>query len=159
MDQGLAGRPREECADDVRFNDIMKGVASLGEPADVIPQGLTGLLLVALEVLRVTRVDIRPLKISDEAPLKVRPVADAVVREEFKPCPNIFPHADGEILNDKIVNIHPSGLVGEPNTGVCLPGVFGYVGGWPKSLRERRSPDMPAKGSWSRALRAGAPVI
>ena len=37
VDQGLAGCPREERADDVRVDDIRDGVASLGEPADVIP--------------------------------------------------------------------------------------------------------------------------
>ena len=37
VDQGLAGRPEEECADDVRVDDIREGVASLGEPTDVIP--------------------------------------------------------------------------------------------------------------------------
>jgi len=37
MDQGLTGCPREECADDVHVNDIREGVASLGEPMDVIP--------------------------------------------------------------------------------------------------------------------------
>ena len=37
VDQGLAGHPREECADDVRVDDIREGVASLGEPMDVIP--------------------------------------------------------------------------------------------------------------------------
>ena len=63
----------------------------MGEPADVIPHGLAGLLLTALEVLGVTRADIRPLEISDEDPLEVRPVADAVVWEEFKPCPNMCP--------------------------------------------------------------------
>ena len=88
--------------------------------------------MVALEVPGVSRVDIRPLEISDEDPLEVRPVADVVVWEEFKPCPNMFPHADGEILNDEIVIIHPSGSVGEPeifdpNTGVCLPGILGDV--------------------------------
>ena len=56
---------------------------------DVIPQGLTRLLLVALEVLGVSRVDIRPLEISDEDPLEVCPVVDAVVQEEFKPCPDM----------------------------------------------------------------------
>ena len=74
--------------------------------------------------------DICPLEISNEDPLEVRLVADAVVREEFKPCLNMFPHADGEILNDEIVIIHPSDSAGEPeifepNTGVCLPGVLG----------------------------------
>ena len=37
VDQGLIGHPGEECADDVRVNDIQEGVASLGEPTDVIP--------------------------------------------------------------------------------------------------------------------------
>ena len=36
VDQGLAGCPREECADDIRVDDIRERVASLGEPADVI---------------------------------------------------------------------------------------------------------------------------
>ena len=36
VDQGLTGRPREECADDIRVDDIREIVASLGEPADVI---------------------------------------------------------------------------------------------------------------------------
>ena len=91
MDQGLAVSPGKECADDVRVNDIREGVASLREPVDVIPQGLAGLLLTALEVLGVPRADVRPLEIPDEDPLEVRPVADAVVREEFEPCSNMFP--------------------------------------------------------------------
>ena len=37
VDQGLMGRPREEYADDVCIDDIREGVASLGEPMDVIP--------------------------------------------------------------------------------------------------------------------------
>ena len=62
----------------------------MGEPMDVIPQGLAGLLLAALEVPGVTRPDIRPLEISDKDPLEVHPITDAVVWEEFKPCPNMF---------------------------------------------------------------------
>ena len=154
MDQGLAVCPRKECADDVCVDDIREGVASLREPTDVILQGLARLLLTAFEVLGVTRADIRPLEISDEDSLEVRPVADAVVWEEFKPHPNVFPHADGEILNDEMVIIHPSGSTGkpeifEPNTRVHLPGVLGDVGWWPEALWERRSPDTLAKGPWS----------
>ena len=37
VDQGLVGRPEEECADDICVDDIREGVASLGEPTDVIP--------------------------------------------------------------------------------------------------------------------------
>ena len=94
----VMGGPREECADDVRVDDIREGVASLGEPADLIPQGLAGLLLATLEVPGVSRADVRPLEISDEDSLEVRPVADAVMWKQFKPCPNMFPHADGDIL-------------------------------------------------------------
>ena len=154
MDQGLTGHPREECADDVHVDDIREGVASLGEPADEIPQGLAGLLLAAPEVPGVTRANIRPLEISDEDPLEVRLVADAVVREDFKPCLNMFPRVDGEILDDEIVIIHPSGSAGEPkifepNTGVYLPGVLGDVGGWSEALWERRSLDAMVEGPGS----------
>ena len=54
------------------------------------------------------------MEIPDEDPLEVCPVADAVVRKEFEPCPNMFPHANGKVLNDKIVIIHSSGLIDEP---------------------------------------------
>ena len=37
VDQGLVGRPREECANDIHVDDIREGVESLGEPTDVIP--------------------------------------------------------------------------------------------------------------------------
>ena len=88
----------------------------------------------------VSRADIRPLEISDKDPLEVRPVADAVVWEEFKPCPDMFPHADGEILNDEIVIIHSSGPAGEPevfepNAWVCLPGVLVMLAGGRKCRR------------------------
>ena len=48
---------------------------------DVIPQGLVGLLLAALEVLGIPRVDIRPLEVPNEDPLEVCPIADAVMWE------------------------------------------------------------------------------
>ena len=78
--------------------------------------------------------------------------------------PEHVPHADGEILNDEIVIIHPSGSTGkpeifEPNTRVCLPGVFGDVGGWSEVQWERRSPDTTVKCPWSQALRARTPVV
>ena len=75
------------------------------------------------------------------------------MQEEFKPCPNMFPHANGKILNDEIVIIHSFGLIGElevlmPNDWVYLPSVFGDVGRRPKMLRERCSLDTPAEGLW-----------
>ena len=98
--------------------------------------------------------DICPIEIPNEDPLKIRLVADAVAREEFEPCSNMFPHADGEVLNDKVVIIHSSGSVGEPEvfepyTGVHLPGILGDVGRRSEALWERRSLDASAKGPWS----------
>ena len=97
--------------------------------------------MAALEVPGVSGADIRPLEVSDEDPLEVRLVVDAVVREEFKPRLNMFPHADGEILNDEKVIIYPSDSVGEPkifepNTRVRLLGVLGDVGGRSEALWE-----------------------
>ena len=37
VDKGLIVCPREERADDVCVDDVREGVASLGEPTDVIP--------------------------------------------------------------------------------------------------------------------------
>ena len=83
--------------------------------------------------------NIRPVEISDKGPLEVRPVMDAVVLEEFEPCSNMFPHAEGEALNDEVVIIHSSSSAGkpeafEPYTGVRLPSVLGDVGGWSEAL-------------------------
>ena len=81
------------------------------------------------------------LEIFDEDPLEIRPVVDAIRREEFEPCSNMLPRVDGEILNDEVVIIHSSGSVGEPEvfepyTGVGLPGVSSNVGGWSEALWE-----------------------
>ena len=119
--------------------------------------------MVALEVLGIPRVDICPLEIPEEDPLEVRPVADAVVREEFEPCLNMFPYTDGVVLNDEVVIIHSFGSAGEPKvfepyTGIHLPGIFGDVGGRSEALWEWRSLDASAKGPWSQAIRARTPV-
>ena len=98
----------------------------MGEPTDVMPQGLIGLLLTALEVLGVPRADIRPVEIPDEDPLEVRPVADAVVWEEFEPCSNMLPHIDGEILNDEMVIIHSFSSAGEPEVFEPYTGIHLY---------------------------------
>ena len=97
--------------------------------------------------------DICSLEIPNEDPLEIRQIADAVRWEEFEPCLNMFPHANGKVLNDEIVIIHSSGPTGEPevfepNAWVGLPSVFGDVGGRLEMLRERCSLDMLAKGVW-----------
>ena len=84
--------------------------------------------------------------------------------EEFKPCSNMFPHIDGEVLNDEVVIIHSSSSAGEPEvfepyTRVRLPDAPSVVGGRSEALWERRFLDATTKGPWPRTIRAGAPVI
>ena len=55
----------------------------------------------------------------------------------------MFPHIDGEVLNDEVVIIHSSGSTDEPKvfkpyTRVCLPGILGDVGRRSEALWERR---------------------
>ena len=76
----------------------------------------------------------------------------------------MFPHIDGEVLNDEVIIIHSSGSVGEPKvfepyTGVRLPGILSYVGRRSEALWERWSLDASAKGPWSRAIRAGTSIV
>ena len=98
--------------------------------------------------------DIRPLEVPDEDPLELRLVADAVMREEFEPRSNMFPHADGEVLNDEVVIIHTSSLaceleVFEPYTEIHLLSIFGDVGRRSEALWEWCSLNATAKGPWS----------
>ena len=76
----------------------------------------------------------------------------------------MFPHADGEVLNDEVVIIHSSGSVGEPKvfkpyTGIHFPGVFGDVGRWLEALWKWCFLDATGKGPWSRAIRVGTPIV
>ena len=101
--------------------------------------------------------DISPLEMPDEDLLEVRLVVDAVRQEEFEPCSNMVPHADGEILNDEVVIIHSSDSIGElevfePYTRVPSLDVSGDVGGWSKALWERHSLDATTKGPWPQAI-------
>ena len=66
----------------------------------------------------------------------------------------MHPHTDGEVLNDEVVIIHSSGLVGEPKvfepyTEIHFPDVFGDVGGWSEARWEWHFLDVMAKGPWS----------
>ena len=95
--------------------------------------------MVALELLGIPRTDIGLLEIPNEDPLEIRPVMDAVMQEEFKPHLNMFPHVDGEVLNDEVIIIHSTASAGElkvfePYSRVRLPGILGDVGRRSKAL-------------------------
>jgi hypothetical protein len=37
VNEGLAGGPEEECADNVCIDDVREGIALLGEPMNIVP--------------------------------------------------------------------------------------------------------------------------
>ena len=48
----------------------------LGEMTYVVPKGLTGLLLAALEISGIARANVRALEVADEKLAEVRPATD-----------------------------------------------------------------------------------
>ena len=49
------------------------------------------------------------------------------MQEEFEPRSNMFPHADGEVLNDEVVIIHSSGLQASRKSLSHIPGFVSLV--------------------------------
>jgi hypothetical protein len=141
VNDGLAGGPKEDCTDDICINDVREGIALLGEPVDVVPQGLTRLLFEALEVPGVFGAHVRPLEIPNEDLFELHLATDAVGRQEFEPCSNELPDTDGEVLDNEIIIVRSSGPTSEPKvfqpyTTVRLPSVLGDVGRWSEARRE-----------------------
>ena len=129
VDRGLAVRPAEERTDDVGVDDARQRVALFGEAPDVVAQGLTGLLLAALEVPRVARVHVHALKVADKDLAKVCPAADGVGGQEIQPGADVFSQAYGEILDDEAFIGRSSGsackpVLLQPHAGVRIPSVL-----------------------------------
>jgi hypothetical protein len=66
----------------------------------------------------------------------------------------VFPNAYGEVLDDEVVIMCPSGSAGEsevfqPYSGIRLPCVLGNVGGWSKTRWERCFLDAASEGPWA----------
>jgi hypothetical protein len=53
------------------------------------------------------------LEVSDKDLLELRPTTNVVGRQELEPCSNVLPNTDGEVLDDEVVVICPSGAAGE----------------------------------------------
>jgi hypothetical protein len=141
VNEGLAGGSYEERADDVCVERC--------------------LLLSALEVPGVSGAHVHPMEVLDENLLELHPTTNVVGRHEFKPRSNMLPDADGEVLDDEVVIIRPSGSAGEsevfqPYSGVRLPGVLGDVGGWLKAQWEWRFLNAASEGPWAWTVRTGA---
>jgi hypothetical protein len=134
VNEGLAGGPREERTNNVCVNDVREGIALLGEPADVVLQGLARLLFAALEVPGLSTAHVRPLEIPNEDLFELCPATNAVGWQEFEPRSNVLPDTNREVLDDEVIIIRSSGPTSKPEvfqpySGVRLPSVLGDVSG------------------------------
>jgi hypothetical protein len=96
VNEGLAGGPREEHADNVCIDDVGERVALPGELADVVGAHIC------------------PVEVPEEDLLELRPTTDAVGRQEFKSRANVLLDIDGEILDDEVIVVRPSGPTSKP---------------------------------------------
>ena len=85
MNQELTGRPGQEGSYHVSIGDVRELVALLGEASDVPMEGLTGLLMVVLEVPWVPRVLVCALEVPHKDLIQIHPTLDGVGRQVFQP--------------------------------------------------------------------------
>jgi hypothetical protein len=78
MPQGSPVCVRPERRDDFAVTDFGELMTLLGETSDVVPLGFTLLLLRTLEILGVTRLHVRALKVAGEDLLEILPTIDRV---------------------------------------------------------------------------------
>ena len=86
MNQRLVGSARQEGSYNIGVGDVRELIALPGEPLDVPTEGLTGLLMVVLEVPWVPRALVCALEVPHKDLLQIRPTLDHVGRQLFQPC-------------------------------------------------------------------------
>jgi hypothetical protein len=161
VNQGFAGRAREESTDSVSVNDIGKVIDALGKAPDVGTEGLLLRLRTTLEIPRVAWSGVGALEIADEYLPELSPIADAIGREILKPGSRGVSQEDWEILNDEIVvnsatSSASEAIVLQPDPGVRLPRILGEAVGRSKARREWSVADISSKGLRPGCLRAQA---
>ena len=85
MNQRLVGSPRQEGSYNIGVGDVRELIALPGEALDVPMEGLTGLLMVVLEVSWVPRVLVCALEVPHKDLLQVHPTLDSVGWQVFQP--------------------------------------------------------------------------
>jgi hypothetical protein len=106
MNQGAAHHAIPECWNDIGVGHTRKLVVLLWETLDVISEGLTYLLLAALQILGAARTHICALEVVGEDLLEILPAIDDVSRQMVQPGPRGISQVDGEEMDDKEVIVH-----------------------------------------------------
>ena len=105
MNQGLIGRSRKEGSYHVGVGDVRELVVLSREALDVPTEGLTGLLMVVLEVPWVPRAFVRVLEVSHKDLLQIRPTLDCVGRQVFQPCPSRISQEQWKVADNEVIII------------------------------------------------------
>ena len=82
--------------------------------SDVPMEGLTGLLMVVLEVPWVPRALVCALEVSHEDLLQVHPTLDSVGRKVFQPGSCRISQEQWKVVDNEIIIIRTTGLAGKP---------------------------------------------
>jgi len=85
MNQRLVGSTGQEGSYNVGVGDVRELIALLGEAPDVPTEGLTGLLMVVLEVPWVPWELVCALEVAHKDLLQIHPILDCVRRQVFQP--------------------------------------------------------------------------
>ena len=121
-----------------------------GEALDVPMEGLTGLLMVVLEVPWVPRVLVCALEVSHKDLLQIRPTLDCVGRQVLQPCSRRIGQEQWEVSDNEVIIIHTTGLASkpivlEPKSKVCLPRVLQDIGRWSVPWQKSSVEDVPTE--------------
>jgi hypothetical protein len=112
--QVAAGGAGEERADDIGVGDVGQLGALLRESPDVVPERLSRLLAVALEISGVPRAHIRALEVAGKGLDQVVLVGDLPQRQMLQPGSSGVGEEQGEVADDEVVIVRSTQLVGQP---------------------------------------------
>ena len=85
MGEHLIGHAADEDVDHVEVGEVWELIALLGEALNVLLEGLVGALLIVVEILEVSWVDVGTLEVADEDRTEIAPAADAAGLELLQP--------------------------------------------------------------------------
>jgi hypothetical protein len=112
--QVVASGAGEERADDIQVCDVGQLGALLRKSPDVVPQGLSRLLVTASEIPEVPRAHVCALEVAGEGFDQVVPVGDLHRRQMLQPGSGGVGEEQGKVADDEVVIVCSTQLAGQP---------------------------------------------
>ena len=128
------------------------------EAANVVTQGLVGLLTAPSEIPRIPRTHVHALEVAHEGLDQVGPVVDLIGGKLFEPCTHGICKVQRKVVNDhgiitRTAQLASQAVVVELETVIFLSRVFGEGGGLPKAWGKRSSVNFSAEHTGAQRLR------